>query len=109
MSIALQLGHPSNVLDPVLDVARASRANDLIAQLNAIDVALTAARIDSMATAVGELKVNYAQHIGLLKAEGSRLLKELSNLTGLAVAYDRFSGQSPITVRRSPWGFQSYW
>lgn len=109
MSIALQLGYTSDVLDPVLDVARASRANDLIAQLNAVDVALATARIDSMATAVGDLKVDYARHMSLLKAEGSRLLKDLANLTGLAVAYDRFLGQSPTKVKRSPWGFQSYW
>lgn len=108
MAIALQLGYPITTLDPFLDLARATRASDLVAQLDAIDSALASARLDSMASEVGELKVDYQRHISLLKSEGSRLLKELANLCGMIVAYDRFQGET-ATLRSSPYSIQSYW
>lgn len=110
MSISLQLGYPDDSVEPSLDTARVAKANEIISQLEAIDLALASARLDSMAIQVDKLTVDYAKHIALLKAEGSRLLKELSNLSGLPLVYDRYYGSSRETViKRSPYMFQSYW
>lgn len=109
MSILLQLGYNNETSEPVLTGARLAKANNLIVQLDAIDSALAAARLDSMAVQVDKLTVDYTKHMALLKAEGSRLLKELSNLVGLAISYDRFYGSGSTTVKRSAYTFQSYW
>lgn len=110
MSISLQLGYPDGSVEPSLDTARAAKANEIITQLVAIDLALASARLDSMAVQVDKLAVDYVQHMALLKAEGSRLLKELSNVSGLAVVYDRYYGISEVAAKKlSPYMFQSYW
>lgn len=110
MSISLQLGYPDDSVEPSLDIVRAAKANEIITQLVAIDQALASARLDSMAIQVDKLTVDYTKHIALLKAEGSRLLKELANVTGLVVVYDRYYGSARETVaKRSPYMFQSYW
>lgn len=108
MTISLQLGYTNEDIEPTLSDARLAKANDLIAQLNAIDTALASATLDSMAVAVGELKVDYARHIALLKLEGSRLLKELSNISGIPIVYDRYYGSTAV-VKSQPYSFQSYW
>ena len=108
-NIYIQLGYNDSKLEPTLDEARTAKANALCSQLEAIDTALASAVLDSMAMAVGELKVDYAKHIALLKLEGSRLLKELSNVSGLPIAYDRYYGRVNSATPRSVYMFQSYW
>lgn len=104
MTISSQLGYPTDDLEPVLETTRALQANSLMTQLAAIDAALSVSTLDSMAVEVGDLKVNYTRNIQLMKLEGSRLLKQLANLSGLPVLYDRFLPPQP-----NPWSVQSYW
>lgn len=109
MTIQMQLGYTSSLsLEPVLDTMRTAKANDILLQLQAIDQAIAAATLDSMAVEVGSLKVDYARHLSLLKTEGSRLLKDLANVSGLSVAYDRFSGGA-AGVSSTPVSWVSYW
>lgn len=55
-----------------------------------IDKQLRDARSDSMAMGVGNLKLSYAQHVGHLKIEGSRYLRELSDLLGVEILFDKY-------------------
>lgn len=67
----------------------------LIDELADVDKALTAARTDSMAIAVGNLKVDYRQHVQHLKDEGTRVLEELAHLTDIHLHRNKYksSGQ----------------
>lgn len=109
MTISLQLGYTNEDLEPTLPDARLAKAKDLMAQLNAIDTALASATLDSMAVQVDKLTVDFAKHIALLKLEGSRLLKELANVSGLPIVYDRYYGSVETVTKRSVYFFQSYW
>lgn len=80
------------------------RLSRLMAQLEAIDAALDQAPIDSMATKVDKLEVNYASHIGILKSEGSRILKEIAATIEAPVAYDRYRHTSS-----SRYSVVNYW
>lgn len=109
MTISLQLGYTNEDLEPTLTGVRLAKANDLIAQLNAIDAALASATLDSMAVQVDKLTVDYARHLALLKLEGSRILKELSNISGIPVVYDRYYGSAETVTKSRVYSFQSYW
>lgn len=58
--------------------------------INAVENALNSAVLDSMALQVGDLKVDYSAHISQLKNQGTILLIQLSKLTGLPIAFDKF-------------------
>lgn len=66
------------------------RLTHLMTQLAAIDEALDQAPLDSMATKVDKLEVNYASHVGILRSEGSRILNEIAFTIGAKVAFDRY-------------------
>lgn len=68
---------------------------EIIDALTTIDDQLTSARDDSMAEKVGELEVNYAQHVAHLKSEGSRLLRQLEALTEVPLRFDKYRGNTP--------------
>ena len=89
--IRVQLGFNEDLPDPDLPTAVAERVDSVLVQLDAVDDALSTAVLDSMAVKVGDLEVNYSQHIAELEHRGTRLLRHLSALTGLPIAYDRFS------------------
>lgn len=85
-----------------------SQITTLIETLTEIDEQLNSARSDSMAIAVGELKLDYRQHISHLKSEGSRLLRQLSALTEVAIKFDKYRGISPSSSASSI-SAVSYW
>lgn len=111
-TIRVQLGYNDDAPDPVLPLAVQDRVTAILSELAAIDEALKAGTLDSMALSVGELKVDYSRHIAQLERRGTQLLRELSFLSGLAIAFDRFSkslSTSVTTVGSSPFSIQSYW
>ena len=55
-----------------------------------IDGQLKAARTDSMAMAVGNLRLSYSQHVAHLKSEGTRYLQELSNVLGVPILFNKY-------------------
>lgn len=105
-SIAVALGYPDapaftmSVIQADNKVsAIVLRVGDLLDELEAIDLKLTAATQDSMAVDVGELKLSYLQHVKHLKSEGSRLLNELAIAVGVPVEYNKYR---PSQKSRSP-------
>lgn len=78
-------------------------ANATTGDQGGIDAKLKAATADSMAVGVGQLNLNYPQHIAHLKSEGSRSLRELSNILGVSVAYNKYAGGSSTASMRSYW------
>jgi hypothetical protein len=65
---------------------------ELIDPETGIDAKLKAARDDSMASAVGDLKLSYSRHIRHLRGDGSKLLEELGALLGVAVVRNKYAG-----------------
>lgn len=92
--ISLHLGYPDLTHEPLLDVARQTRATEIGMTLEKIDGALGDAALDSMAVKIADATVDYVQHNGMLRMEGDRLLRELSNLARLPILYNRFTGVS---------------
>lgn len=88
--IRFYLGYSDNLAEPLLSPERMLRANSLMSQLDAIDSALTDARLMSDTVEVDKVKMNYVNHLAILKSEGSRLLQELSRLVGLPITYDKY-------------------
>lgn len=109
MSISTYLGYHDETLEPILVPGRQTLVDALLLRLSEIDLAIDTGTTDSMALKVGELSVDYNRHLMILKAEGSRKLKELANLSGLPVLYDKYSGRSAIAGASSPLVVQSYW
>ncbi|MBE9178679.1 hypothetical protein IQ268_08915 [Oculatella sp. LEGE 06141] len=99
-TLKIVLGYASmpNLLTTELSEARSpaiiDRAIALLDELGEIDGQLSAARQDSMAKQVGQLSLSYSQHVSHLKSEGSRLMKELSHLLGISIAYNKYGGRS---------------
>jgi hypothetical protein len=83
--------------------AAIAQMDAVMEELTDIDVKLLASRSDSMAEKVGELQLSYGKHVKHLKSEGCRLLKQLSNLTGLRIAYNKYSGSSRGTSAVNYW------
>lgn len=105
-SIAAALGYPDApqfTMNTIQNENKMSaivlRVGDLLDELESIDLKLTAATQDSMAVDVGELSLNYVQHVKHLKSEGSRLLNELAIAVGVPVQYNRYR---PSQKSRSP-------
>lgn len=76
----------------------------LLQQIADIDAKLTAATEDSMAEKVDSLGLNYRQHVKHLKSEGSRLLRQLSNVTGLKIEYNKYT-----TPNTAVTAYTNYW
>lgn len=102
-----QLGYTEVPLFPPTSLP--IKALNICTRLDEIDTQLKDAITDSMAVSVDTLGVNYPQHIGLLKAEGTRLLRQLSNMCKLPLMYDRYLGRSPKDVSVTPLAVKSYW
>lgn len=109
MSISAYLGYPDDSLEPTWVSGRQILIEAVLVRLKEIDKAIDAGTTDSMAVKVGELSVDYSRHLMILKAEGTRKLKELAVLSGLPVLYDKYSGRSAIAGSSSPFVVQSYW
>lgn len=90
------------------DFAITAYRSDLITskltELAAIDVALSEAALNSVADTVGDMKLQYAGHINILRSEGSRLLHEIANLAGIPLGYDRFKVTKQTYSFRSDYG-----
>jgi hypothetical protein len=67
----------------------------IIDKLVAIDEELETNRKDSMALDVGGVKVDFNRNIQITRQEGTRLLKELSQLSDIPIRYDKYLGRSP--------------
>lgn len=104
---------PDGISDKLNDVGYylGNRVDGLMTSLAAIDEALQAAPLDSMAVKIDKLEVSYSQHLTLLKQEGSRMLHELSRLLEIPLAYDKYLQKDPnvdVKVNRR-YNFTSYW
>ncbi len=64
--------------------------NRYLELLAKIDSQLESALEESMAVKVGELNLNYPQHIAHLKSEGSRILKLIAHTLGLEVKLNKY-------------------
>lgn len=104
LTTELQEARSQSVIDRALEILdELSRpANSVTGDQGGIDAQLRAARGDSMAQTVGNLKLSYGQHVGHLKSDGSSLLKELANLLGVNLAYNKYRPGSSVST-------QSYW
>jgi hypothetical protein len=91
-TIALTLGHPENTTDPTLGPHAQSKAQAILSQLAEIDQQLEEARRDGMAKIVDGMQVDFAVQKNMLIAEGSRLLRALSVVSGLPLVYDSYLG-----------------
>lgn len=67
---------------------------DTAAELTTIKAQWKAARGDSMAVKVGELTVDYKQHLRVLKTDGMRLENLLSQLTTVKLRASYWGGNS---------------
>lgn len=101
-SPTVYLGHP---VEPLADAAvRISTIDyppylqklitDTAAELTTIKTQWKAARGDSMAVKVGELTVDYKQHLRVLKTDGMRLENLLSQLTTVKLRASYWGGNS---------------
>lgn len=72
-----------------------------ITELEDIDFKLDKARLDSMVTEMDDIALSYTQHISHLQMEGSRLLKDVSNLTGVPLLFDRYLGKKTNNLSSS--------
>jgi uncharacterized membrane-anchored protein YhcB (DUF1043 family) len=72
------------------------RIESVFLELEGIDLQLKDALSDSMAVKIDDLTVDYEKHYKHLSSEGSRLVQELANLTGLGIAYDKYRKRSHL-------------
>lgn len=90
---------PSTVPVPLTAIAN---------KLDSLDTQLETAIIDSMAVKVGELTIDYNQHINHLRTQGTRWLKQLSHLAAIPIAYDKYTAKVPGDIGDSPLAVRSY-
>lgn len=100
------LGTPVNV--PEFSSEQQLVILDVISRLDAIDAELEANRKDSMALDVGGVRVDFNRNIQITRAEGSRLLRLLSQLSGIPLAYDRYLGRHPGDSSVTPLAVPNY-
>ena len=106
------VAYPDGALDRLITIPTnlGNRIDSLMVSLKAIDDALTAAPLDSMAVKIDKLEVSYSQHMALLKQEASRILEEISVLVNIPIFYDRYSRQSLTVAKVNPrYSFVSYY
>ena len=79
---------------------------EIIDKLITLDAELETNRADSMALDVGGVKVDFNRNMQITKAEGSRLLRELSALADVPIKFDKYLGRyansnstTPLVVR----------
>lgn len=93
--ITQHLGYPNLIHEPnYFDTPRQTRISEVCLSLERIDGALLDGALDSMAVKISDAEVNYSQHSAMLKQEGDRLLRELSNLAAMPILFNRFTGQN---------------
>ena len=112
MALGYGLVYPEGFFERLTSVPTAlgSRIDSLMVSLKAIDDALTAAPLDSMAVKIDKLEVSYSQHMALLKQEASRILEEISVLTMIPIIYDRYARSTPTVAKANPkYTFVSYY
>lgn len=80
----------------------------IIDKLVAIDEELEQNRKDSMALDVGGVKVDFNRNIQITKHEGSRLLRELSQLSDIPIKFDKYLGRSPSEHSVTPLVVRNY-
>lgn len=102
MTIALTLGYPEGTPDPTLGPQSLETTNRLLTELETIDQQIADARRDSMAEEIDGMKVNFSAHIAELKADGSRLLRQIANVSGMALKFDRYTGRYVRGSNTSP-------
>ena len=106
--VLYHLGYPESQLLPNPDANGnplpfvTNNVGAVIDRLVGIDTGLDQAALDSMATAVGDLKVDFVRGSWMLKLEGSRQLGLLASLTGVPIYYDRFKGRKPTDPSVTP-------
>lgn len=86
-----------------ISTARQNVIEERVLELTTIDDALKQARLNSVADSIGDIRLQFRNHISLLKEEGSRILKEISNLSGIPLEFDRYRGKP------RPMSFTSYY
>lgn len=106
--IRIRLGYSDDSPDPVLSADRQEIADDLLLKLDSIDSQIDAALGDSMANQVGDLVVDYAKHLGILRSQATLYLNRLAQVAGLEVVYNPYTGKSvgqldPTLAIRSFW------
>ena len=112
MTLGYGLVYPDGALERLtfIPASLGNRIDSLVTSLSAIDAALTAAPLDSMAVKIDKLEVSYSQHMALLKQEASRILEEISVLVSIPIFYDRYSRQSLTVAKSNPrYSFVSYY
>lgn len=109
MSISYYLGYIDDTQDPLLPPGRVRLVEDLLTRLTHIDQAIQEAVGDSMAVKLGETTVDYAQHLDILRDEGSRLVHQLARASGLALVYDIYHKREVNPGLDNSYNFVSYW
>jgi hypothetical protein len=103
-SIRTTLGNYDFLEDPPLDRTRRLAADRILERLQEIDTLIVQALPDSMAVRVGDITVDYGAHVGLLRSEGSNLLRQLAATADVPLLYDKYTGQSHNAQGRSSLG-----
>lgn len=91
-----------SILQGIIDRERKELILELIEQVEEIKLALSKAISKSFLEQVDEIKLNYRVQIRELKREGSRLLKQIAQLTGLELKYNPFISDNNIFFRSLP-------
>jgi hypothetical protein len=101
--------YSSNTLNiPTYNTTDKALLNDIYDKLVIIDNAIDQNALDSMALAIGDIKVDYNRNMAILKAEGSRYLQQLSQLAGVPIDYDKYLGRSPGKFSKTPLVVRNY-
>jgi len=75
----------------------ANRVTQIVNQLNDIDKMISDSRQNSMADMVGDIRVNYSQHIRNLHLDGNNLENELSDIMQLPIRYSRYRQRRSVS------------
>lgn len=95
LTVGQLLGYDTSSLALGILLGVESPVGSVMKQIADIQRLCAEARVDGMATQVGDLAVDFNTHIGRLKTEGSQQVRVLSGMTGIAIKVDIFTGQSP--------------
>lgn len=69
---------------------RVARVDSIMSELAIVDEKILLSLDDSMALKVDSIEVDFQQHYKHLLVEGTKLLRELSNITGIPIFYDKY-------------------
>jgi hypothetical protein len=87
-----------------ISTSRMAQIDARLTALAAVDAGLSSLVQDGMAEGVGDLRLNYGKHGAMLRQEGSRLLKDIANLSGITLRYNRFGGKSTVYSFNNDYG-----